>query len=146
MFHIGFKILDLSRKSKVESQKQFCTLHLFNSQQFNGEDEGSVRRNAATGTLLAIPQLVRDIEFVFRADGHELQPFGPTFDYLVQSELNRFATAVTAVEHGAVDERTFVVHLDRVGGFGFLPEGGFQYLVLKSARSRFYFCALGVVL
>ncbi len=64
-----------------------------------------------SGTALPISELVRDEEFVLRADRHELESFGPTFDNAIEGEGDRLASFVGAIEDGAVDECTFIVNL-----------------------------------
>ena len=65
-----------------------------------------------TGSALSITELIRDIEFVFRAYGHQLQTFGPTFDNTVEGELNRLAALVRTIENSTIDEGTLVMYFD----------------------------------
>ena len=51
-----------------------------------------------TGAALAIGEVVRQVELVLGALGHQLQAFGPTLDDLVQAEDGGFAALVGAVE------------------------------------------------
>ena len=95
--------------------------------------------------MLAVSQLVRDEEFVFRPYGHELQTFGPTLNNAVERERNRLAALVTAVENSAVDERTFIMYAYRVGSFGLLTDSGLQYFVLQTAGGGLHAFAFGIL-
>ena len=100
--------------------------------QFDLEDKGGAGRNGADG-LLAIAEVVGDVEDVLGAFVHKLQAFGPARDDGVQRELGGFAAVDAAVELGAVDEGAGIVDADTVGGFGFLAIAFLDNLVLEAA-------------
>ena len=73
-------------------------MKLQNLNEFDDELQGGVRRDGVAGTVLAIGEVVRQVELVLGALGHQLQAFGPALDDLVQAEDGRFASLVGAVE------------------------------------------------
>ena len=99
-----------------------------------------------TCTALAVSKLVRDVEFVFRTNRHQLQTFGPTFDDAVERELDRLAALVAAVKNSTVNQRTLIVYLN--GRFsGRLRTLTFRDdLVLQTTVRGLYLCAQRILL
>ena len=95
--------------------RQECRTSLHYRKKLDGEDKGGVGRDGVAGAMLAISQVVRDIELVFCPDLHQLDALGPSCYNLTQTELGRLVAAVGGVKDGAVDECTLVVAADGVG-------------------------------
>ena len=100
----------------VNYQLHGVTLQHF--EEFDLEDEGGAGRDAAVGAGLAISELIRDVELVDGALGHELETFGPSGDDLVKAEDGRFASVVRTVELHTAGERTLIMAADTVGTAG----------------------------
>ena len=89
--------------------------------------------------------MIRDEQFVFRPDGHQLQTFRPALNHLVQPEGDRLTALVTAIKNRAIHQRTLIVYLHFVGGFGLLSDGGFQHFILQSARGYLHALTLRIL-
>lgn len=102
--------------------------------EFDVEYESSERRNVGTRPVFAIGEVVGDEKPVFGPFGHQLHTFGPSRDDLAETKVGWRIAAVGRVEHGAVDETTFVVAPHGVGGFGFASVAWRDHFVLQAAR------------
>src|SRR5690606_25633415 len=71
-------------------------------EQFDVEDQGAVRRDAAGGAA-AVGQIRRDVEAPFGTFLHQLQCFGPAGDNAAYRELGGLAALVGAVKYLTTD-------------------------------------------
>ena len=92
-------------------------LLLIDAEQFDLKDERAVRRDGGRGTMLAVREVRRDLELEFITHMHELQSFGPARDDGVQRKTDRLATLHRAVENGAIQQHTSVMHFHVVRGY-----------------------------
>ena len=99
-----------------------------------------------TGSALTVTEVVRDVQFVFRTNRHQLKTFGPTLDDTIERELDGFATLVTAIEDRTIDERSFIVYLDGLLCGRFWTFTFYQYFVLQTGLGYFDFVAESVLL
>ena len=101
--------------------------------QFHFEHEEAVTRNLRATAVRTVSEVARDPCSHLATDLHELEHFGPARNHGVNREFERLATVDRAVELGAVEERTRVVHLDDIG----IARGGTgtfgNHLVLEAA-------------
>ena len=74
-----------------------------------------------------------DEEAVLGALFHQLYTLGPTGDDTVEGEVGGLATAIAAVEDGAVDERSLVVAADLVRSLGAATRSFVEDGVLEAA-------------
>src|SRR3982750_4720585 len=61
---------------------------LFDSQQFDHENQCGITRNSTPCTPFAVGQIVGNIELVLRTHRHQLHPFCPTPNDLIESKRN----------------------------------------------------------
>ena len=67
-----------------------------------------------------------------RANGHQLQGFGPTLDHLVYWKRNWTAILRRTIKLFAVDECASIIYLNNVGVLGFFAAAVLDYLILQS--------------
>ena len=72
-------------------------------EQLNLEYQGRVGRNRSLAAR-TVAEVGRDVEFVFRADAHQLQAFRPTGDHAIDGKCGGFAALVRGVENRAVGQ------------------------------------------
>src|SRR5690606_20621132 len=84
-------------------------------EQFDVEDQGAVRRDAAGGAA-AVGQIRGDVEAPFGTFFHQLQCFGPAGDNAAYRELGGLAALVGAVKYLTTDQGAFVVGTDGRAG------------------------------
>src|SRR5690606_5558308 len=84
-------------------------------EQFDVEDQGAVRRDAAGGAA-AVGQIRGDVEAPFGTFLHQLQCFGPAGDNAAYRELGGLAALVGAVKYLTTDQGAFVVGTDGRAG------------------------------
>src|SRR5215471_14528891 len=80
------------------------------------EDQRGARPDLRRHAAVAVPDARRTHELALSPDLHELEPFGPAGDHLIQRKRRGLLPLDGAVEDGAVGELALVVHLDLVGG------------------------------
>ena len=96
--------------------------------------------------MLSVGQFLRDVEFPFAANGHQLQRLCPALYHLIATERRRVGVAfVAAVEDGSIDKLAFILHNGFVGGLRFLARSGYQHFVLQSAGQCYHAFFLGIV-
>ena len=88
-----------------------CVLELLASHldELNLEHQWRVRLDLTLLTL-AVSQLLRDVNFQYRACRHVYESLCPTLDNLIGTEVYSLTTPLAAVEYSAVDEATLVVY------------------------------------
>src|SRR5690606_18214471 len=84
-------------------------------EQFDVEDQGAVRRDAAGGAP-AVGQIRGNVEAPFGTFLHQLQCFGPAGDNAAYRELGGLAALVGAVKYLTTDQGAFVVGTDGRAG------------------------------
>ena len=94
--------------------------------------------------MFAITQLIRDIEFVFGANFHELDAFCPPSDDLAEAKFGRLVAFVRRVEDGAVDKSALIVAAYGVAGYRMLAIAFDEDLILKAAAGAEHALAFGV--
>ena len=78
----------------------------------NDELQGCVWRDRTWSSVLAVTEVVRNVELVLRALCHELNALCPSCDNLVEAEHCRLTTLVRTVEDHSVKERALIVALN----------------------------------
>src|SRR5690606_27782490 len=114
-------------------------------EQFDVEDQGAVRRDAAGGAP-AVGQIRGNVEAPFGTFLHQLQCFGPAGDNAAYRELGGLAALVGAVKYLTTDQGAFVVGTDgRAGsrsGSGTFTDD----LILQTGRQSDHALAAAVAL
>ena len=63
-------------------------------EEFDGENQGCVRRDGTGSALGTVGELVRNVELVLGALGHQLETLGPTRNDLIETEDGRLVAIV----------------------------------------------------
>src|SRR5690606_8550084 len=114
-------------------------------EQFDVEDQGAVRRDAAGGAA-AVGQIRRDVEAPFGTFLHQLQCFGPAGDNAAYRELGGLAALVGAVKYLTTDQGAFVVGTDGRAGSRSGAGAFADHLILQTGRQRDHAFATAVAL
>src|SRR5690606_16782777 len=114
-------------------------------EQFDVEDQGAVRRDAAGGAP-AVGQVRGDVEAPFGTFFHQLQCFGPAGDDATYRELGRLAALVGAVKYLTTDQGAFVVGTDGRAGSRSRAGAFADHLILQTGRQRDHAFATAVAL
>src|SRR5690242_16022880 len=104
--------------------------------ELDDEVQRRVRWNLGWAANFAVTQLARDFELDHSPFADELKPLGPAFDHAIQSERDRHAPVIRAVELLSIVEGASIVRDDLVGRAGFAPVGLSQDSIVKSRRGR----------
>ena len=73
------------------------------------------------------------------AFGHQLKPFFPSGDHLIQGDLGRMAIPIGAVELLPVQAHAAIVDEDAIGCRRLFPLSGNQHLILQPAGQSYNF-------
>ena len=95
-----------------------CQCSAAHRDQLHLEIQRGVGRNHTTRATLAIGNARWAGQLGLAAGLHALHAFGPAGDHAVQRKLGGLATLVRAVELLAIEQGTFVMDLDGIGGLG----------------------------
>ena len=144
-----------SRKRSTPFQRspparQLCFLffyeRLLHAAQSHFAHQSRSGRNIVARTVVTISQVSRNIHFPLIAGLHGFERDLPALNNSVDWKFCRFTASITAVEHRAVDQPSFVVHHHRARSGGRRPATRLQHLVEQSSTQGFHsgiFCGFG---
>ena len=114
------------------------------AEKFYLEDQGRKRLDLSCLTG-AVTQLLRNIDFPRRTYRHLLNGFRPSFDDLRAFEGHGLIALIAAVEHGAVNQFSFIVHLHGGAGRRLFARALLYHLILNTARQCLHARLLGIL-
>ena len=104
----------------------------FDTEEFDLEDQHLIRTDLLSGAAFSVGEGGGNEEFVFAADLHQLEGFGPAGNYAADGEGCGLSALNGAVEHGSVRQCSGIVHGNDALSGRLFAVALFQNFVLES--------------